>query len=226
MEGLTFQEKDHKYFLDGKEIPSVSELTRFISREIYGEADPIALQRAAEKGTAVHDALQQLDETGTVEVPEEYSGYIQAYMKFREEHNVEWEKVEWMLTDGVFAGRIDRYGLVDGVPCILDFKTTARITKEHELLYSVALTLYFKLVRFNEKIADKLYVLQLKQDGTYKLIDLRFAIELANSCILMHYAFIDAKQKKVKYPCRKCVYFDACGDKMRTEPCKGRRTAQ
>jgi hypothetical protein len=66
---LIFREEDHKYFLNGEEIPSVSELTRFLSREVYDEADTIALDRAAEKGTAVHDALQTLDEKGEVEVP-------------------------------------------------------------------------------------------------------------------------------------------------------------
>ena len=29
---------------------------------------------------------------------------------------------------------------------------------------------------------------------------------------------------EAKYPCRNCVYFKACGDNMRTEPCKGRKT--
>lgn len=29
---------------------------------------------------------------------------------------------------------------------------------------------------------------------------------------------------KVKYPCQNCVYFKACGDYMRTKPCKGRMT--
>ena len=197
-DALVFREEDHKYFLNGEEIPSVSELTRFLSREIYGEADPIALQRAAEKGTAIHDALQTLDEKGEVEVDDEYAGYIQAYLKFREEHNVEWEKIEWMLTNGMYAGRLDRYGLVDGVPCILDFKTTSRISKLHELLYSVALTLYFKLVRFNGKIADKIYVLQLKSDGTYKLIDLHFAVDLAADCIDMHRSLADARKKRRK----------------------------
>ena len=26
------------------------------------------------------------------------------------------------------------------------------------------------------------------------------------------------------YPCRNCVYFNTCGENMRTEPCEGRRT--
>lgn len=30
--------------------------------------------------------------------------------------------------------------------------------------------------------------------------------------------------EEVIYPCRNCVYFKVCGDNMRTEPCKGRKT--
>ena len=29
---------------------------------------------------------------------------------------------------------------------------------------------------------------------------------------------------EVKYYCRNCIYFKACGYNMRTEPCKGRKT--
>lgn len=32
------------------------------------------------------------------------------------------------------------------------------------------------------------------------------------------------EKKNVKYPCRGCVYFNACGENMRTEPCNGRKT--
>ncbi|MCR0168703.1 hypothetical protein MKC94_03010 [[Clostridium] innocuum] len=30
--------------------------------------------------------------------------------------------------------------------------------------------------------------------------------------------------KSVKYPCRNCVYFGACGESSRTQPCAGRKT--
>lgn len=30
--------------------------------------------------------------------------------------------------------------------------------------------------------------------------------------------------KQPKYPCRSCIYYNACGDKSRTMPCKGRKT--
>lgn len=31
-------------------------------------------------------------------------------------------------------------------------------------------------------------------------------------------------KKQVKKPCAGCVYFNACGDSSRTEPCAGRMT--
>ena len=30
--------------------------------------------------------------------------------------------------------------------------------------------------------------------------------------------------ENIKYPCRNCSYYNACGDFDRTEPCKGRQT--
>jgi len=193
---LVFQEEGHKYFLNGEEIPSVSELTRFLSREVYGEVDPIALERAAEKGTAVHDALQVLDEKGEVEVDSEYGGYIAAYLKFREEHDVEWREIEWMVHTDKFAGRIDRYGYVDGKSCIVDFKTTSRISKAHEVIYTAAQSLYRMAV--NDRPVDMSYILQLKSDGTYKLIPLNYDTALASACIILHNAFAKTKRKKKK----------------------------
>lgn len=35
---------------------------------------------------------------------------------------------------------------------------------------------------------------------------------------------VERKEKPVKYPCRKCVYYEACGDGGRTKPCEDRRT--
>lgn len=37
MANLVFFEENHRYTVDGEEVPSVSELTRFIAKEIYGE---------------------------------------------------------------------------------------------------------------------------------------------------------------------------------------------
>ena len=39
--------------------------------------------------------------------------------------------------------------------------------------------------------------------------------------------FRDRKRRKETfYPCRKCVYYVACGDGMRTKPCEDRKTKE
>ena len=60
MAQLLFFDECHKYTLDGEELPSVSQLTRFISREIYGDVGQFNLDRAAERGTAVHKATERI----------------------------------------------------------------------------------------------------------------------------------------------------------------------
>ena len=39
MSNLKFFDEGHRYELDGVEIPSVSELSRFASREVYNNVD-------------------------------------------------------------------------------------------------------------------------------------------------------------------------------------------
>ena len=36
--------------------------------------------------------------------------------------------------------------------------------------------------------------------------------------------FKRGKRKPIKYPCRKCVYYCACGDGGRTKACEDRKT--
>ena len=197
MSELVFKPKGHKYYLDGEEIPSVSEVTRFLSREVYGEIDQIALDRAAERGTLVHKATETLDTKGYVEAPSEIDGYIQAYLKFRKEHAVEWELIEHMThMEADYAGTIDRYGTVDGERCILDIKTSKTISKEHQVMYTAAQNMYRTMLEDEGKQVDKLYILQLKANGTYKLIKLPIDFGLLHSCLTIHAAFQAAKPKK------------------------------
>ena len=48
MASLVFYEKNHRYTVDGEDVPSVSEITRFISRELYSDVVQFALDNAAD----------------------------------------------------------------------------------------------------------------------------------------------------------------------------------
>ena len=192
MAQLLFFDEGHKYTLDGEELPSVSQLTRFISREIYGDVGQFNLDRAADRGTAVHKATELLDKYGTVEIDEDISPYLKAYIAFRKEHKCEWQKIEYAThhPENLYAGTLDRVGTVDGKLVVLDIKTSSTIQKP---LYTAQLNLYRKML---PDPIEQLVILQLKKDGTYKLIDIPIDDTLADACITMHEALKKKKRSK------------------------------
>ena len=201
MSTLVFYDDSHTYTVDGQEVPSVSELTRFLTRELYNDAPQYFLDQAAKRGTSVHKATEALDKFGTVEIDDEFAGFVKAYVSFLKEHDVSWDNIEWPVcskdNEMPYAGTIDRVGTLDGKIVILDIKTTANISGLHKLCYTAQLNLY-KLAVKEEKPVEGLWVLQLKKDGTYKLIPLEENEELAKACLTMHYAIQKTKRKRRK----------------------------
>lgn len=196
MATLLFFDQDHKYTLDGEELPSVSELCRFISREVYGGVQQYTLDNAAERGTAVHKACEALDLYGKVEVSDDILPYLQAYIKFRKEHDVKWDKIEsagFHETDR-YAGTLDRMGTVDGNRCIVDFKSYYAFQKQ---LAIATLNLYRRIEeQHGDWEADALYILHLQKDGGYKLIPIDRNDEVPNSLLTLHNLMKKKRRKK------------------------------
>lgn len=197
MSQLVFFDEGHVYELDGVRVPSVSEITRFISREVYGEIAQFRLDRAASRGSKVHKLTEALDKYGEIEADAESLPYIKAYLKFRQEHTVEWEEIEAARyhPDRLYAGTIDRRGRVDGKRCIVDFKTSYRV---HKPLYEAAQNLY--RMTYPPDSFDALYILHLKPDETYKLIELPIRDDLALACLTLHQATAKKRRKKEAAP--------------------------
>jgi len=189
---LVFYDKSHTYVLDGEELPSVSEIIRFISREVYGTVGQYTLDNAADRGSRVHKLCEALDKYGSCEVPEDLQGYIAAYVKFRKEHEVEWSRIEYASQhpNRKYAGTIDRMGTVDGRNSILDIKSSCAVQKP---LYTAQLNLYRMMY---QQGMDALYILHLHKDGTYKLIDIPIDDTLANACLTLHEALHKKPKKK------------------------------
>ena len=195
MADLTFLEKDHIYLVDGEELPCVSDLCRFLHREIYKDAPKWQIEAAAERGTAVHNATQSLDACGRAEIAEGHLPYLTAYKSFLEEHRPSWDMIEQPLyhPEHRYAGTIDRFGALHGEAALVDIKTTYTVYKP---LCRAQLNLYRLILIARGYPVHRMYILHLKRDGTYKLIPMEIDEPLALALITLHKALQKRKRKR------------------------------
>ena len=73
---LTFEEERHLYYLNGLEVPSVTTLMKPLSSDFYSTVDPEVLNRAAKRGTAIHNAVENYAKFGIEDIPPMYAGYL------------------------------------------------------------------------------------------------------------------------------------------------------
>lgn len=166
MQIINLDEATHIYTVNGVAVPSVSELTRFLSREIYTEVPQSMLDSAAERGTKVHKATEALDIYRKVEADEITAPFVKAYVKFLKEHSPGYSQIEWSVChpEQIYCGTIDRvFTDSDGKHHIMDIKTTANIDRGHKTVYTAQLSLYQLAVQAQYPGAE-LSVLQLKKD--------------------------------------------------------------
>lgn len=198
MARLLFYDDTHRYTVDGEEVPSVSELIRFLTREVYTDTPQVFMDGAAARGTKVHKACESLDTYGKIECEDEIADYVYGYVQFLQDHHPDWDHVEWPVCNELkYAGTVDRYGTLDGKKVVLDIKTTQSISGMHKLLYGAQLTLYKMAVELEHPV-EQLMVLQLKKDGSYKLIPIEENKPLALACLTMHEAIKNSKTKRRK----------------------------
>lgn len=195
MTELRFFDKGHIYILGDERIPAVSDLCRFISREVYGDAPQWAMEAAAARGTAVHQATEVLDQTGTAQIEEDWSGYLNAYASFLREHEVVWELTEhpdWN-DELMYAGTIDRYGTVDGKKTLVDLKTSHSLQKA---LYSASINLYRMMLERRGWPVERLLILHLKKDGSYKIVPMERDDVVPMALITLHNATKKKRRKR------------------------------
>lgn len=195
MADFYFREQGHTYLLDGEELPCVSDLCRFLHKEIYKDTPLWQMEQAATRGTAVHLATETLDRTGTADIADEYLPYLQAYAAFRAEHCVSWDLIEhpFYHPDYRYAGTIDRYGLLDGEKALVDVKTTYSVYRP---LCGAQLNLYRLMLIARGYDVQRLYILHLKKDGTYKLIPFALDDTVPMALITIHNALHKKRRNK------------------------------
>ena len=196
---LKFYDEKHIYELDGEQIPSVSEISRFVSREVYGDIAQYTLDHAADRGSKVHKQCELLDKYGECECDSEIAPYIKAYIKFLEENQPEWVAIEKPLAckEKGYAGTLDRVGrLKDGRFAIVDLKSSSVV---QEVLAQIQMNGYKGLWEANEEQkVDVLIILHLRKDETYKPHEIPMDGTLFEACLDLHNATKKKKRGKKK----------------------------
>jgi hypothetical protein len=165
-----FDPSDHSYYLGDRRLIGVSEAIQTAGLKDFSRIDPTVLERAQQRGTAVHSACQYLDE-GDLDwatVSPEIEPYVRAWERFKKETGVELLGIEKPLFHATlgFAGTPDRVVNLYPHKGIIDLKTYApdAVTGIQLAGYS-----YLELGQQSPLDAPKRWGLWLKDDGRYSL---------------------------------------------------------
>jgi hypothetical protein len=168
------RESDHTYWLDGKQVPGVTSILAPLSNFDFVSAD--VLKAAADFGTAVHLACE-LDDYGTLDEEEldpALAPYLSAWRKFSAEHKVQWTAIEELVYHPSlrYAGKLDRYGVVDGTSAVVDIKSSAALYPS----VGPQLAAYLRAIPDALPLTKRLAV-QLRPDATYVLKEYTSALD-------------------------------------------------
>ena len=167
MEELIFNEENHTYLFRGAILPSVTTIMKPLSNVVYSHIDPEVLRFAANRGTKVHAATELYDLYGAIEIEEEYTPYLDAYLNFLNDYKPEILQVEHQVYHKqlFYAGTVDRIVKLNNKVILLDIKTTSSLHKD---LVSIQTTAYQEAEQSNGLHIDGLASLKLNKDGTYE----------------------------------------------------------
>lgn len=164
---LEYEDITHTYLYNGVVIPSITQLLKLKFPDKYKDVPKFVLRKAAEKGTALHKAIEDYENTGIITELKEFGNYIR--LKNRYNFTVrENEKPVVLFSgkDAVAAGRFDMLTEENGVIGLEDIKRTAKLDKaavELQLnLYRIGLRQsygieanYLKVIHLREDVAER-----------------------------------------------------------------------
>jgi len=200
-----FDQDSHTYYVGGKTVPSVTQLTDiFNTFPVKEDSDlELTIEAAADRGTTLHGYLEHRLSGGDkldYEMPDAYQGYADGVDLFLEEHRLEPDLIETPLRGETppfpaavhkikFAGTPDYVGLFDSVFSILDWKFVSQVQKTK---VGAQLNGYLDLCAYNGIFPEKLFCVQFLPDGTYRL----YPVEISEECFRMCTEVYRLKTKK------------------------------
>lgn len=166
---LEFFPETHTYLYDGLMLPSVSRILGTKYKNEYASVPPAVLDNAAQRGTAVHKAIENYNNSGY----DDGSKAVRNFKFLQKQYG--FEVLDSELPIVIFkddmpiaCGRLDMTMLIDGQTGIADIKTVSSLNKE-KIAYQ--LNLYrIGLMQSYGVDAKFLKIIHLR-DGIRKVID-------------------------------------------------------
>lgn len=136
---LEYADDSHTYICDGEIVPSITQILKLKFGGKYDHVNRQTLQKASEKGTMVHEAIEKYCKYGYESDLPELRNF--KFLKRAYKFDVLWNEVPVILSvDGepVSAGRLDLViekigedGVLHGERGIADIKRTSTLDKEY-----------------------------------------------------------------------------------------------
>ena len=188
---LKFDSDKHLYTLDMEgqtlQLPSVTQILRFVSRELYGEVPAHILENAADRGTRVHEAIEMMAKFGWMEADTDIMPYMLAYQEWKKEHNFKIVASEYRLyhRTRLYAGTADVLFMDGDDLCLMDIKTSKTIL---EGLTAAQLYGYSEALKSHRLMVKRAYILHLKSDSTFDWIevDMNKGRTIFEACAYLH----------------------------------------
>lgn len=129
---LEYYDAEHIYLVDGVLVPSITQLLKIKFNGTYARVRPDVLQRAAEAGTAVHDAIEAYCVNGVEsDLPEVHNfKFLQKKYGFEVLEN-ETPVILKLDDEPIAAGRLDLVLKLDGKVGGADIKRVSSLNKEY-----------------------------------------------------------------------------------------------
>ena len=166
---LEYFDETHTYLYDGLMLPSVTQILGVKYKNDYASVPPAVLNNAAQRGTAVHKAIENYNVTGYDDGSEAVRNFkfLQKQYGF-EVLDSELPLVLFIDDMPIACGRLDMTMLMDGQTGIADIKTVSTLNKE-KIAYQ--LNLYRIGLRQSYGVDAKFLKIIHLRDGIRKVID-------------------------------------------------------
>lgn len=167
MEGLTFEDAEHIYRLDGTVIPSVSAILEPLSKVKYEGIATKTLNKAAAKGTEVHNSIENWLKFGIEDISPERKPFFDAFQDWWGKHDIQIVGSEVKIFHKIllYGGTADLLAYIDGTLSLVDYKTTYSISN---MTCAPQLEAYVQALASHSVSVERKLILHLKKDGSYQ----------------------------------------------------------